>query len=237
MTAGPVKNIVVAGATGLVGRELIRQLEARPEVSFTALVRRTGSLRAVSGRVREVPFDFSDPAAYARLGTEIPCDVLLCALGTTLKRAGSAQAFRQVDLDFPLALIKRLAHLESRPLFGVVSSAGAGHPRGLYLKTKAEMEKYLVDSGLPYVIVRPSFLMGDRPEFRLGERLFLALLGRPYLACARLLAPQSKLLWRFAPIDATQVASTLLRTCLDLPPAPCGRVLSGLALHHPILNA
>ena len=236
MSSAPARHIVVAGATGMVGKELIRQLEARPDITFTALVRRTGALRAISGRVREESFDFQDPAAYARLGTEIPCDVLLCALGTTLKRAGSPQAFRQVDLDFPLALMKRCAHLEPRPLVGVVSSAGAGHPRGLYLKTKAEMEKYLVDSGLPYVIVRPALLMGERAEFRLGERLLLGLLGKPYLALARLLAPQSRLVWRFAPIDAAQVASALLRSCLDLPPAACGRVLSGLALHHPILG-
>lgn len=230
-----LKNVVVAGATGMVGRELIRQLEARKEVEFTALVRRAGALRAESGRVKEIVFDFEDPAAYARLGTEIPCDVLFCALGTTLKHAGSPEAFRRVDRDYPLALMKRVAELEAHPLFGVVSSAGAGHPKGLYLTTKAEMEKGLVASGLPYVIVRPSFLLGDRPDFRLGERLFQTLLGKPYLFSAQLLAPQSKFLWRFAPIHASQVASALLRTCLDEPPATCGRVLSGLALHHPIL--
>ena len=236
MTRGIPKNIVVAGATGLVGRALIRQLDARPELQVTALVRQRGALRAESGRVREEAFDYQDPASYARLGTDIPCDVLFCALGTTLKRAGSPQAFRQVDLHYPLALIQRLAQLEARPLFAVVSSAGAGHPRGLYLATKAEMEKTLVDSDLPYVIVRPSLLMGERSEFRLGEKLFLALVGKPYLFIARLLAPQSKLVWRFAPIHAEQVASALIRCCLDEPPTLCGRVLSGLGLHHPILG-
>lgn len=231
-----LQHVVVAGATGLVGRALVRQLDARPEVSCTALVRRVGSLRGESGRVREVAFDYADPAAYERLGTEVPCDVLLCALGTTLKRAGSPEAFRQVDLGYPMAFMNRLARLEPHPTFGVVSSAGAGHPKGFYLKTKAEMEKALVDSGLPYVIVRPSLLMGDRAEFRLGERLVLALFGKPYLAAARMLAPQSKLVWRFAPIDASAVAAALLRTCLDEPPAGSGRVLSGLTLHHPILG-
>lgn len=233
---GPVRHVVVAGATGLVGRELIRQLERRPEVSFTALVRRPGALRAESGRVREEVFAFDDPAAYARLGTELPCDVLLCALGTTLKRAGSPAAFRAVDAGYPMALMARLAELGTKPLFGVVSSAGTGHPRGLYLKTKADMEKALVDSGLPYVIVRPSLLLGDRAEFRLAERLTAALIARPYLYLAKLLAPQSRLLWRYAPIQATQVAEALLRACLDEPPSPCGKILSGLALHHPILS-
>ena len=230
------RHVVVAGATGLVGRELIRQLEARPDLAFTALVRRPGSLRAVSGRVREEGFAFDDPASYLRLGTEIPCDVLLCALGTTLKVAGSAEAFRKVDLDYPLALMRRMAELGTRPVCGVVSSAGTGHPRGLYLKTKAAMEKALVDSGLPYVIVRPSLLLGEREDFRLAEKLTASLLARPYLYVARFLAPQSRLVWRYAPIHASQVAAALLRTCLDEPPAPCGKILSGLALHHPILS-
>jgi uncharacterized protein YbjT (DUF2867 family) len=225
----------VAGATGLVGRELIRQLDLRPDVSCVALVRQSGRLRRESSRVREVMFDFEDPAAYERLGTEIPCDVLLCALGTTLRDAGSPEAFRKVDRDIPVRLMDRLAHGEGRPRFGVVSSAGAGRPHGLYLRTKADMEKHLLDSGLSYVIVRPSLLLGDRPRFRLGERLLATLLARPYLAAARLLAPQSRLLWRFAPVHASQVASALIRTCLDEPPTQHGRVLSGLALHHPIL--
>jgi uncharacterized protein YbjT (DUF2867 family) len=234
--AATLRHVVVAGATGLVGRELIRQLEGRRELSFTALVRRTGSLGAESGRVREVLFDYEDPAALARIGGDIPCDVLLCALGTTLKRAGSPEAFRKVDLDYPLALIRRAAELEAKPVFGVVSSAGAGHPRGLYLETKAAMENALVASGLPYVIVRPSLLLGDRQEFRLGERLLIGLLGRPYLGLAKWLAPQSKLVWRFAPIQAEQVARTLIRACVDEAPSACGRVLSGLQLHHPILS-
>ena len=231
-----MKQVVVAGATGMVGRELIRLLEARPELEFTALVRRAGTLRALSGRVREVVFDYEDPAAYARLGAEIPCDALLCALGTTLKQAGSPEAFRKVDLDYPQALMRRLAQLEVKPIVGVVSSAGAGQPRGLYLRTKAEMEKALVDSGLPYVILRPSLLLGTRPQFRLGEWLAQALLAKPFLAVAGFLTPQSRLVWRYAPIHAEQVASALLRTCLDEPPTACGRVLSGLALHHPILS-
>ncbi|NTV75729.1 MAG: NAD(P)H-binding protein [Holophaga sp.] len=230
-----MRNVVIAGATGLVGRELVRQLEARRDVDFTALVRRAGTLRSLSGRVKEVVFDYRSPADLERLGTEIPCDLLLCALGTTLKKAGSPAAFREVDLGYPAALITRLAALQPRPAFALVSSAGAGHPRGLYLETKAEAEKVLVASGLPYLIVRPSLLLGDREEFRLAERLGAFLLAKPYLAAARYLAPRSALIWRYAPIEASQVAKALLWMSLDNPQAAGSRVLSGLALHHPIL--
>ncbi len=229
-----LKHVVIAGATGLVGRELVRQLHERLEVSFTALVRREGVLRNLSDRVREVRFDFEDPASYARIGTEIPCDVLLCALGTTLKKAGSREAFRSVDFEMPRALIERAAELETRPVFGLVSAAGAGHPRGFYLQTKADVEKVLVDSGLPYAILRPSLLMGERREFRPGERLAL-LLARPLLALARTFAPHSPRVWKYAPIEASKVAEALVRCCVDTAPGQ-GRVLSGIVLHHPILD-
>ena len=230
-----LKHVVIVGATGLVGRELVRQLHDRPEISFTALVRREGILRNLSDRVKEIPFDFEDPASFARLGTEIPCDVLLCALGTTLKKAGSQQGFQKVDLELPRTFIQRLATLESRPVVGLVSSAGAGKPRGFYLETKAKVEKILVDSGLPYVIVRPSLLMGEREEFRLGEKLALALFAKPFLGIARTFAPHSPRVWKYAPIEGAKVAEALLRFCLD-DPLQQGRVLSGIALHHPILE-
>ena len=230
------KNVLIAGATGLIGRELIRQLHERPEVSFTALVRREGILPNLSDRVREVLFDYDDPASYARIGTELPCDVLLCALGTTMKKAGSREAFQRVDLEMPRALIRRAAELEPRPVFGLISAAGAGHPKGFYLQTKAEVEKALLDSGLPYVILRPSLLMGDREESRPGERLALTLLARPFLALARTFAPHSKLVWKYAPIEGAKVAEVLLRYCVDEPIHTHGRVLSGIALHHPILD-
>jgi uncharacterized protein YbjT (DUF2867 family) len=226
-------HVVVAGATGLVGREIIRQLEQRKDVAFTALVRKAGRLRALSGRVNEVVFDFEDPAAYGRLGSEIPCDVFLCALGTTLATAGSPEAFRKVDLEYPRAFMAALARLEPRPLFGAVSSVGAGKPKGLYLQTKAEMEQALVASGLPYVIVRPSLLLGKRKEFRTGERI-AQILSAPYLFFAKMLAPQSKLIWKYAPIEASAVAHALLLTGLDEPAAGSARIIEGLRLQHPI---
>ncbi len=231
-----MKHVVVAGGTGLVGQEVIRLLHERRDVAFTGLVRKEGRLAGLSDRVKEVRFDFDDPASYARLGTEIPCDVLICTLGTTIKAAGSKEAFRTVDRDYPMALMCRLVELDPKPVFGVVSSVGAGQPRGFYLQTKAEMEKALFESGLPYVILRPGLLLGEREEFRLGERLASTLLARPYLALASIFAPQSKLVWKYAPIEAVEVAKAMVRTCVDDPPSLANRVLTGLALHHPILG-
>lgn len=229
------RQVLVAGASGLIGQEMIRLLHMRPELDFTALVRRPGTATHLSCRVHEVIFDYEDPQSYERIGTELPCDLLLCALGTTLRTAGSPEAFRRVDLEFPKRLITRLAELPGPPSFGLVSSLGANQPRGLYLQTKAELEAALRASGLPHVIVRPSLLLGERSEFRLGERLATVLLAKPYLALAKFFAPRSKALWRFAPIEAAQVARALVEACLDQPLKPEGRLLEGLFLHHPVL--
>lgn len=232
---GTMKHVVIAGATGMVGREVVRLLHERNDVSAVALVRRPGGVTRLSSRIREEVFDFEDPEAYGRIGTDIPCDVFLCALGTTLGQAGSHEAFRKVDRDMPMSFMCSLLKVEPRPVFGVVSAAGAAHPRGFYLRTKAEMEKALFESGLPYVIVRPGLLLGERTESRPLERM-ASLLARPYLYFARAFAPQSRFVWKYAPVEAEVVARALVSTTLDLPAQLTNRVLSGLSIQHPILG-
>jgi uncharacterized protein YbjT (DUF2867 family) len=230
----PHKNVVVAGSTGLVGREIIRTLRERPNVVIFALVRKGSSLGDLGGCAKEIEFDYENPNHFERIGSDIPCDALLCALGATIKKAGSPEAFRKVDLEYPSKLIGRLQHLPNKPMFGLVSSVGAGKPVGLYLKTKREAEQRLIDSGLPHLIVRPSLLLGSREELRVGE--FAAkLVLIPYLAAIKAFAPQSELLWRCAPTEASKVAEAMARICVDEPPLEQSRVLEGLALHHPIL--
>ena len=231
----PSKNVVVAGATGLVGREIIRALEERPNAVFTALVRRLGTLGDVSGRVREVEFNYDDPEHFKKIGDDIPCDVLLCALGATLKKAGSLEASRMVDLEYPLRLFGRLCQLPNKPMVGIVSSVGAGRPRGFYLKAKSEMERRLMESGLPHLIARPSLILGDRTEKRPAE-LAAAIFLRPYRVIIEALAPQCRPLWLIAPIEASRVADAIVKICVDEPPIENSRILEGLALHHPIMG-
>jgi uncharacterized protein YbjT (DUF2867 family) len=231
----PPRNVVVAGATGLVGREVVKALNERPKVKTTALVRRTGALGGTGGRALEVEFDYGNPEHIGMIGGDIPCDILICTLGTTMKTAGSAEAFRMVDLEYPSRLFQRLKELPNRPMVGAVSSVGAGNPKGLYLSTKSEMEGRLTESGLPHLIVRPSLLLGDRDAKRLGEWALAALL-KPYRAILELFAPQSRALWRYAPIEASKVATAMVRICVDEPPTESSRILEGLALHHPIMQ-
>lgn len=216
--------MVVAGGTGLVGREALRLLAGRPGVQATALVRKAGA--GLPAGVIERVFDYDSPASYEALGGEVPCDVLLCCLGTTRKKAGSDEAFRRVDRDYPVALLNRLKALPGRPVYGLVSSIGAESPSGLYLKTKAEVEAAVLASGLPHVIVRPSVLVGDRQESRPGERLALAL-GVPLFGALRAIAPVGPV-ERYAPIEAAQVAAALVHHALTQPPPRA--ILSGAQL-------
>ena len=222
------RNVVVAGGTGEVGRRLLARLAGRPEVEVAALVRRPGlPVRALN--LRELPFDFEEEAAYGRLFAE-PCDLLLIALGTTRTRAGSDAAFLRVDRDIPLRLIRALAQAHPQARVGLVSSVGADRPQGLYLRAKAEVEAALAASCLAHVIARPSFLVSDRAEFRLGEALVLRLLAPAWLALGRSLFPRSAGWWRWAPVHVREVADALLDAALTLEPGQ-RRVLEGLDLH------
>ena len=201
-------DIVVAGGSGLVGRELVRQLAAQANLRVAALVRRPGVLSDVPGVV-EVPFSFDDAAAYRDLGTgNLRCDVLLIALGTTIRKAKSKEAFREVDYDYPTRLAKAAAANNPGLVIGVVSSIGADKPTGFYLRTKWEMEQEMRRLGVPCVFARPSLLLGDRAEWRPGEHLSSMVLPPLFAAFSRV--GLSSRISRYRPITATQVATALI---------------------------
>jgi uncharacterized protein YbjT (DUF2867 family) len=156
---------VVAGATGLTGQYLLNVLA---EDSFydgvTALVRRPAIWE--SPRIRGVPADYEDLTAEDLAGATH----LFCCLGTTIRKAGSREAFRNVDLDFSLAFA-RAGHAAGARRMMLVSSVGAdARSSNFYLSVKGELEaevRHLRWEGL--YIFRPSLLMGRRQEKRPAE--------------------------------------------------------------------
>ena len=194
---------VVAGASGLVGGCLVRHLAGDGAFGeVTLLVRKElPDLAAPSpGLVqRVVDFDALSPESLGRP------DAVFCSLGTTIAKAGSEEAFRKVDLD-AVVLLARAAHAAGARQFLVVSSLGAGpKASSFYLRVKGEMEKALRAvrfEGLQ--IFRPSLLLGDRKEIRVGERL-AALLSAP-LGWA-MVGPAA----RYRPIEADLVAAAMVR--------------------------
>ena len=232
---GPMRAVLVAGASGLVGRELLRLCLADPEVqTVKALLRRDVSLDALLGAAQPDDAPLTDTqrrkflpciVEFDRLerhAEHFAVDAVFCALGTTIRQAGSQAAFRQVDFDAPLQ-IAQLAHAQGASRFLLVSALGASaRSRVFYNRVKGELEDAIQAIGFAqFVVARPSLLQGDRPEFRFGERLGLWLSG--VLAG---LIPESH-----RPVHVRQVAQGLLHAArdavhaLDAGKAPPRRVL------------
>ena len=198
-----MSRILIAGASGLIGRELVQQLPAEHEL--TLLCRKPGKEAH-----HWLPVDFDDLASVT---LPRPVDIAFCALGTTRKEAGSAEAFRLVDLDYVIAFAE-LARRHGCQRLVVVSSMGASaRSPALYPRTKGEMEQALLaQSWQRLAIVRPAMLLGDRQPPRRSEQIFQAIypLFRPLLVgkFAR---------WRA--IEASQVAHAMIT--LSRQPAGC----------------
>lgn len=163
------RTALLLGATGLVGREILRLLLDDTRVErVTVIARRpTGN---TSPKLDERILDLSEmqqhPDAFA-------AEAIFCALGTTIKKAGSQEAFRVVDYDYPL-MAGRLGKQQGARHYLLVSALGANaHSRVFYNRVKGEVERDLLALNYPRTtIARPSLLLGDREEFRLGERVF-----------------------------------------------------------------
>lgn len=211
-------NIIVAGATGAVGRNVVRLAVALPDATVHALMRRAGAVTEAG--VDEVLFDFENPAAYDDLFKTVPCDVLMLCLGTTTKKAGK-QGVVRIECDYPIMLAQALARARPDARVGFVSSVGADKPVGAYLKAKADAEKGIEASGLAHVIARPSFLLSHREEFRLSEVIVAKVFARPILWFLRTFAPKSRCMWKYAPVRVEDVADSLLCAVLELKAKEC----------------
>lgn len=127
-------------------------------------------------------------------------DAVICALGTTIRTAGSQAAFAAVDRDLPIALAAR-THRAGARAFALNSSLGASHKGNFYQRTKAEAEDGIRAVGFErFIIVRPGLLDTERTEPRPLEKLGLVI--------SRALGPV--LPARYRPVPAEAVARCLL---------------------------
>lgn len=198
-------QIWVAGSTGLVGTSLVELLLAEPRAErVVALVRRPQW--APHPRLEERVVDFET------LGASLagrPVSHAACCLGTTIAKAGTQEAFRRVDFDYPLALARAAREAGART-FLLVSALGADPKSSVfYNRVKGELEGALAELEFPVLhILRPSLLLGERKEPRFGEQVASAV-GRPL---GRLLFGRLR---KFAPIPALDVARALVRLSLE----------------------
>jgi uncharacterized protein YbjT (DUF2867 family) len=169
------QRIVLAGATGLVGRALCAELQAsHPAPWLHLLVRRPLDGLGDTSALTQQVVDFKSLPALPAV------DEAYCALGTTIKVAGSEAAFRAVDFDAVLAFA-RAARQAGAMRLAVVSALGAdAASRVFYNRVKGEMEQAVAALGFECVVfARPSLLLGDRDALgqptRLGERIGMAI--------------------------------------------------------------
>lgn len=172
-----LKEIVVVGATGLVGSKLMDLLLADVTVHRLILLSRS-EVEWTHKKVQCIIADFDNLDQYVSHVQN--AHALFCCIGTTIKKAGSKEAFRKVDYQIPLN-IAALAYKAGINKLIIISSLGAD-PKSdnFYLRTKGEMEK---DIAVNYTFqklafLRPSLLLGQRNEIRWVERfaqLFLFL--------------------------------------------------------------
>jgi uncharacterized protein YbjT (DUF2867 family) len=168
---------LIAGASGLVGKELLALLLASPACrEVHSLVRK---LQAKQPKLHNHVVDFKAlGTASAKELALPPLDEVYVCLGTTIKVAGSQEAFRAVDFDAVLA-VARLGIAQGATKLGVISAMGASPRSGVfYSRVKGEMEEAIAKLGYSSIaIARPSFLAGDREALqqqgRPGESLAL----------------------------------------------------------------
>jgi uncharacterized protein YbjT (DUF2867 family) len=204
-------NIVIAGATGVVGSRVLARLLARSDVAHvTAVGRRPPAL--TDPKLTAPVVDLRDVAALEGV-MPAGVDTALCCLGTTMKQAGSQDAFRAVDHDAVLAFARAARQRGARRLV-LVSSAGASARSGnFYLKTKGEAEDAVAALDYEQVtVLRPSFIddQGTRTEVRPGERFVLPIARVVFAVIGRTS--------RYAPITADVLASAVMRLTFDAPP-------------------
>ena len=198
------RTALIAGASGLVGGHLLQRLLAEPAYAHVAALGRR-PLALTHPKLTQHVIDFDrvrEAANFPRV------DDVFCCLGTTIKKAGSQDAFYEVDFLYVHELA-RTALAYGATQFLLVSSLGANpHSRIFYSRVKGEVEEAV--SRLSYRTVhifRPSLLLGERAERRLGEGVGIAV--------SRVVSPlMVGPLRKYRPIAADAVAAAMVRAAL-----------------------
>ncbi|MBT2693858.1 oxidoreductase [Bacillus sp. ISL-55] len=173
------KTALIAGATGLIGKELLQfLLNANEYDKVVSIVRRPIGIEHPKLDERIVNFDQleQDKEVFS-------VDDVFCALGTTIKKAETKEAMWKVDVDYPVGIAK-LASSNGARKFLLVSSMNANPDSPIfYSKMKGQLEEEIKQ--IPFkttAIFRPSLLLGERDEFRMGERAAAAIFTKmPFL--------------------------------------------------------
>jgi uncharacterized protein YbjT (DUF2867 family) len=198
------QTALVAGASGLIGKQLIHMLLKDSHYEKVIALVRTG-MDLKDPKLEQRKINFQDLEIELR---NIKADDIFCCLGTTMKKAGSRNAFHKVDFEYVVNLAHQMKKKDARQ-FLVVSSMGASTGSVFfYNQVKGEMENAL--KGLNYLslhIFRPSLLLGERSEKRTGEKAGIILAK---LFSLLFIGPLKK----YRAIESSVVASAMIKTAI-----------------------
>jgi uncharacterized protein YbjT (DUF2867 family) len=196
-------TVLLVGATGLVGAAVLRQ--AQDDVRVVRIVAPTRRKLPPHPKLENPLVDFERLPADAAWWA---VDSVICTLGTTIRTAGSQDAFRRVDYDYPLA-VARLARQHGAQAFSLNSATGADPgSRFFYNRVKGEVEEALRAVEFPSLtIVRPALIGGERDEFRPAEFVAMRVL--------RLADPLLPRRYRIVPHE--RIARVLLEAAVTAP--------------------
>lgn len=157
---------IIAGGTGLIGQHVIQNLLADDDFEKVYILNR----RAIGynhPKAKEIIVDFNNLSQHLE---GISPTHAFCTLGTTIKKAGSKEAFKQVDYQYPLNFAQAV-HEKGCQNFSIVTAMGTDSPSFIfYNQVKYEITEALSHMGFHSLnILQPSLLLGERPESRLGE--------------------------------------------------------------------
>ncbi len=198
------KNVAIIGATGLIGHQLLTLLLKDTHFADIYVITRR-DLMFEDERVKNIVIDFSDQAAFKKALSF--CDVVFCSVGTTQKQVnGDKVAYRKIDVDIP-EKAAQFCEENGGTTFLLVSSVGAdSKSSNFYLALKGEVEDYVVKRNIPSItIFRPSLLLGNRKEFRVGE-----IISTLFMKPLAFLVPSI-----YKPIEAAKVAKSMYQTAVS----------------------
>ena len=196
-----MKSALIIGSTGLIGSELVNLLlDSNDYTKVITFVKRDSGIK--HPKLTQYVIDFDKPETYTDL---VVGDDFFCTIGTTIKKAGSQNAFRKVDFEYPKQFAAFALDNKVKQ-FLIISSLNADAMSGnFYLKTKGEIQDFLKNCAFESVaVLQPSLLLGNRTEFRLGEKV-----GAFFMKAFSFVFQGN--LKKYKPIEGKTVAKALLK--------------------------
>ena len=191
------QKITIIGSTGLIGSHFLQGIRSNEYKFVNAITRHRISSLEKNDFIKQSVHDFSD---LKKMRLDLKTDVLICALGTTIKKAGSEDEFMRIDHNLTVE-ISKIAKKEGCNTIILISSIGSNSKSNIFYKrVKGLLEESIEDIEFEnFHIIRPSLLLGKRKDTRPAENL-----SKIVLEPISFMIP-----FKYRPIHACKIAKTI----------------------------